>query len=85
MASVCDHLRSTVKYDRSTEILQTYYLLLNDTERISIDFRKTNTKFFTTTSQRKGNYRNEPIGIQRTNKQTSCSAEKRDQPGRYRF
>ena len=82
---MCDHLRSTVKYDRSTEILQTFYLLLNDTERISIDFRKTNTKLFTTTSQRKGNYRNEPIGIQRTNKQTSCNAEKRDQPGRYRF
>lgn len=33
------------------QILQTYYLLLNDTERISIDFRKTNTKLFTTTSQ----------------------------------
>ena len=67
------------------QILQTYYLLLNDTERISIDFRKTNTKLFTTTSQRKRNYRNEPIGIQRTNKQTSWSAEKRDKPGRHRF
>lgn len=67
------------------QILQTYYLLLNDTERISIDFRKTNTKLFTTTSQKKGNYRNELVGIQRANKQTSCSAEKRDQPGRHRF
>ena len=82
---MCDHLRSTVKYDRSTEILQTYYLLLNDTERISIDFRKTNNKLFTTTSQKKGNYRNELVGIQRANKQTSCRAEKRDQPGRHRF
>ena len=67
------------------QILQTYYLLLNDTERISIDFRKTNTKLFTTTSQKKGNYRNELVGIQRANKQTSCSAEKRDKPGRHRF
>lgn len=67
------------------QILQTYYLLLNDTERISIDFRKTNNKLFTTTSQKKGNYRNELVGIQRANKQTSCSAEKHDQPGRHRF
>ena len=67
------------------QILQTYYLLLNDTERISIDFRKTNNKLFTTTSQKKGNYRNELVGIQRANKQTSCSAEKRDQPGCHRF
>lgn len=66
------------------QILQTYYLLLNDTERISIDFRKTNTKLFTTTSQEE-KLRNEPIGIQRTNKQTSWSAEKRDKPGRHRF
>lgn len=47
------------------KILQTYYLLLNDTERISIDFCKTNTKLFTTTSQKKGNYHNELVGIQR--------------------
>ena len=67
------------------QILQTYYLLLNDTERISIDFRKTNTKLFTTTSQKKGNYRNELVGIQRANKQTSCSAEKRNKPGHHRF
>ena len=67
------------------KILQIYYLLLNDTERISIDFCKTNTKLFTTTSQKKGNYHNELVGIQRANKQTSCSAEKRDQPGRHRF
>ena len=67
------------------QILQTYYLLLNDTERISIDFRKTNNKLFTTTSQKKGNYRNKLVGIQRANKQTSCSAEKRDKPGRHRF
>ena len=67
------------------QILQTYYLLLNDTERISITFRKTNTKLFTTTSQKKGNYRNELVGIQRANKQTSCSAEKRNKPGHHRF
>ena len=67
------------------QILQTYYLLLTDIERISIDFHKTNTKLFTTTGHRKGNYRNEPMGIQRINKQTSCSAKKRDQPGRPRF